>query len=64
MRQITLKLYKDLLRYGQNLKYTDQNYFQRRIRNSFKENKSLTNQTEIEFQLQKGQKLLENQRVV
>lgn len=52
MRQITLKLYKDLLRYGANLKYTDTKYFRSRIRRSFKENKHLTDQTEIDFQLQ------------
>ncbi|XP_076671315.1 mitochondrial ribosome and complex I assembly factor AltMIEF1-like [Andrena cerasifolii] len=64
MRQTILKLYKDLLRYGENLKYTDKRYFRHRIRQSFKENKQLADQTEIDFQLQKGQKLLQNQRVV
>ena len=64
MRQTILKLYKDLLRYGENLKYTDRRYFRQRIRQSFKENKQLADQTEIDFQLQKGQKLLQNQRVV
>ncbi|CAL7941651.1 unnamed protein product [Xylocopa violacea] len=64
MKSGVLKLYKDLLRYGENLKYTDKTYFRRRIRQSFKKNKDLVDQTEINFQFQKGQKFLENQRVV
>lgn len=52
MRQIILKLYKDLLRYGANLKYTEKTYFAKRIRKSFKENKNLTDRAEIDFQLQ------------
>ncbi|KAF5308703.1 hypothetical protein FQR65_LT06064 [Abscondita terminalis] len=35
-----LKLYKHLLRYGQDLQYTDKNYFYRRIKNEFKENRN------------------------
>lgn len=64
MRNTVLKLYKDLLRYGENLKYTDKEYFRFRIRKNFKQNKHLIDQTEIEFQLQKGKKLLQNQRIV
>lgn len=64
MRSKVLKLYKDLLRYGENLKYTDKLYFRYRIRKNFKQNRHLIDQAEIDFQLQKGQKLLENQRVV
>lgn len=64
MRQIILKLYKDLLRYGANLKYTEKTYFAKRIRKSFKENKNLTDRAEIDFQLQKGRKLLQDRRVV
>lgn len=64
MRQTILKLYKDLLRYGDNLKYTDKKYFRYKIRKNFKQNKHLIDQTEIDFQLQKGQKFLQNQRVL
>lgn len=64
MRQAILRLYKDLLRYGENLKYTDKAYFRKRIRTNFKENKDLTDQKQIELQLQKGQILLQQQRVV
>lgn len=52
MRNTVLKLYKDLLRYGENLKYTDKEYFRFRIRKNFKQNKDLIDQTEIDFQLQ------------
>ncbi|KZC14421.1 hypothetical protein WN55_06879 [Dufourea novaeangliae] len=51
MRQVVLRLYKDLLRYGENLKYTDKRYFRTRIRNSFRGNKELTDQAQIDFQL-------------
>ncbi|XP_076757960.1 mitochondrial ribosome and complex I assembly factor AltMIEF1-like [Xylocopa sonorina] len=64
MKPNVIRLYKDLLRYGENLKYTDKSYFRSRIRQSFKRNKDLVDQTEIDFQLQKGRKFLENQRVV
>ncbi|XP_076290763.1 mitochondrial ribosome and complex I assembly factor AltMIEF1-like [Lasioglossum baleicum] len=64
MRLMVLRLYKDLLRYGGNLKYTDKLYFRARIRHGFRENKQLTDEHEINFQFQKGQKLLSDQRVV
>ncbi|XP_076375217.1 mitochondrial ribosome and complex I assembly factor AltMIEF1 [Megalopta genalis] len=64
MKQIVLKLYRDLLRYGVNLKYTDKQYFRHRIRKSFKENKQLTDKEEIDFHLQKGRELLIKQRVL
>ncbi|XP_029048877.1 LYR motif-containing protein 5A [Osmia bicornis bicornis] len=64
MRQAILRLYKDLLRYSHNVKYTDPLYFRYRIRKGFKENKDITDQKQIEFLLQKGQKLLQEQRVV
>lgn len=64
MRQAILRLYKDLLRYGENLKYTDKAYFRYRIRKSFKENRNIIDQQKIELQLQKGRILLQQQRVV
>lgn len=44
-----LKLYKDLLRYGQNLKLTDKDYFCKRIRGEFRKNRDLTEQSAINF---------------
>lgn len=42
-----LKLYKDLLRYGQQLKLTDKDYFCDRVRRDFLNNKCLTDQKDI-----------------
>lgn len=64
MRNTILKLYKDLLRYGEQLKLTDKKYYRNRIQQSFKQNKTLVDKTEINFQLQKGLKLLKNRRVM
>lgn len=35
-----LRLYKDLLRYGDSLKLTDKNYFRNRIKKEFLESKT------------------------
>ncbi|XP_018573503.1 MIEF1 upstream open reading frame protein [Anoplophora glabripennis] len=53
-----LKLYKDLLRYGQQLTLTDKDYFCRRIIKEFKKNKSLTDPKDIQYNFQKGVTLL------
>lgn len=42
-----LKLYKDLLRYGQELTLTDKSYYYRKIREEFKKNKNLQDTSEI-----------------
>ena len=52
MRGEILRLYKNILRYGQNLKYTDKNYFQSRIRANFRENKALSDKKSIQFQIE------------
>lgn len=44
-----VKLYKDLLRYGQNLQYTDKEYFYKRIKSEFKKNKTLVDEAQIIF---------------
>lgn len=51
MRNAILKLYKDLLRYGEELRFTDKKYYRRKIREEFKENKTLTEAADIDFQL-------------
>ncbi|KAJ8675475.1 hypothetical protein QAD02_011261 [Eretmocerus hayati] len=50
LRSEILGLYKNLLRYGQSLKYTDKKYFISRVRRNFLNNSSLTDEQEIEFQ--------------
>ncbi|KAK5644874.1 hypothetical protein RI129_006174 [Pyrocoelia pectoralis] len=59
-----LKLYKNLLRYGQELQYTDKHYFCKRIKNEFQQNRSLTDITEIQFNYKRGVSLLEKKTVV
>ncbi|XP_064210745.1 mitochondrial ribosome and complex I assembly factor AltMIEF1 [Tribolium castaneum] len=62
MSQVTkiqiLKLYKDLLRYGQNLKFTDKDYFHKRIRREFRKNRDLTDESAISFNFERGIVLL------
>ncbi|KAK4875424.1 hypothetical protein RN001_011846 [Aquatica leii] len=58
-----LKLYKNLLRYGQDLRYTDKQYFYRRIKREFKENRRLVDETEIQFNYKARLSLLQRQSV-
>uniref|UniRef100_A0A182SHR9 Uncharacterized protein n=1 Tax=Anopheles maculatus TaxID=74869 RepID=A0A182SHR9_9DIPT len=48
-KRLVLSLYRDLLRYGGQLQYTDQEYFLNRIRREFRQSASLTDPKEIEF---------------
>ncbi|XP_071051950.1 mitochondrial ribosome and complex I assembly factor AltMIEF1 [Onthophagus taurus] len=58
-----LNLYKQLLRYGSDLEYTNKGYYFRKIRHEFKTNKNLTDPKEISFNYKKGLSLLERQSV-
>ncbi|EGI70333.1 hypothetical protein G5I_01092 [Acromyrmex echinatior] len=51
-RQVVLKLYKDILRYGETLRFTNKKYFRYRIQTAFRTNKDLSDETAINFQLQ------------
>ncbi|XP_050465363.1 uncharacterized protein LOC126858808 isoform X1 [Cataglyphis hispanica] len=65
MNRLTiLKLYKDILRYGETLKFTNKGYFRHRVRVAFKDNKNLTDEAMIDFQLKKGMKFLEAKKVI
>lgn len=44
-----LGLYKNLLRYSEGLKYTDKKYFVHRVRKGFLNNRSLTEEKDIDF---------------
>ncbi|OWR51689.1 hypothetical protein KGM_212169 [Danaus plexippus plexippus] len=44
-----LKLYKNLILYSKTLRFTDVNYFKRRIRSEFKKNKTLNNSEDISY---------------
>ncbi|GFG28838.1 hypothetical protein Cfor_08457 [Coptotermes formosanus] len=50
-RQV-LQLYRDLLRYGQQLQFTDKDYFARRIRKEFKQAKNIESAEDINFYYQ------------
>lgn len=47
-----LQLYRKLLRYGKELKLTDQNYYRRRIRKEFKTNQELQSDADIQFHIE------------
>ncbi|KAL2751577.1 mitochondrial translation release factor in rescue isoform X2, partial [Vespula maculifrons] len=64
MRITILKLYKDLLRYGEQLRFTDKKYYRQKIREEFRQNKTLTEAADIDFQLKKGLMLLKSRRVI
>ncbi len=51
-RGSVLRLYKDLLRYGEHLQYTDKEFYFRRIRKEFKLHRGIDNVEKKNFQLQ------------
>lgn len=53
-RRDILSLYKQLLRYGQQLQLTDKNYYQQRIVNEFKKNKALDTKEDITYNFKVG----------
>ncbi|XP_052860529.1 MIEF1 upstream open reading frame protein [Anopheles cruzii] len=63
-RRSVLSLYRDLLRYGTQLKYTDKEFFRTRIRSEFRKSSSLTDPKEIDFCYKKGRAVLERARVI
>jgi hypothetical protein len=50
-RQV-LQLYRELLRYGRQLQFTDKDYFAKRIRNEFKQAKDIEKAEDITFYFQ------------
>ena len=62
--QQILRLYKELIRYGQRLQYTDKDYFCNRIRTEFRRSAKLTELKDITFNFKRGSALLERQSVV
>lgn len=47
-----VQLYRDLLRYGKQLKFTNKAFFKDRIRSEFEKNRSLEAETDIEFNIE------------
>lgn len=59
-----LRLYRDLLKYSQTLKYTDVNFYLSKIRKDFAKGKTLENEEEITRQIAKGREFLKNKRLI
>ncbi|CAF2644187.1 unnamed protein product [Rotaria sp. Silwood2] len=59
-----LRLYRDLLKYSQTLKYTDVDFYLTRIKQEFAKGKLLENEDEIVRQIAKGQEFLKNKRII
>lgn len=47
--QEIIRLYRNLLRYGNQLKYTDKSFYLQRIREEFHRNRGLKTKEDIEF---------------
>lgn len=46
-----VQLYRDLLRYGKQLKFTNKTFFKNRIRSEFEKNRNLESETDIDFNI-------------
>lgn len=53
-KQQVLRLYKHLIRYGNQLQLTDKSYFLGRVRREFRENSQETEPHKIEFYFKVG----------
>lgn len=47
-KSVILRLYRDLIKYGQQLKYTDKAYYKEYIRNQFVKYRDLKEEKDIE----------------
>ena len=61
-RSKVISLYRQLLRYSENLKYTDKSYFCHRIRGEYNKNKNLTDNRIILQQIARGEELIKRDR--
>ncbi|KAI8118134.1 hypothetical protein FF38_05790 [Lucilia cuprina] len=63
-KQQVLRLYKHLIRYGNQLQLTDKSYFLGRVRREFRENSQETELHKIEFNFKRGETLLRKGRIL
>ncbi|XP_065367963.1 mitochondrial ribosome and complex I assembly factor AltMIEF1 [Calliphora vicina] len=63
-KQQVLRLYKHLIRYGNQLQLTDKSYYLGRVRREFRENSQETEQHKIEFNFKRGETLLRKGRIL
>ena len=61
-RSAALSLYRQLMRYSQNLQLTDQGYFSRRIRLEFQKNRNIKDADLIEKEIARGGEILKKNR--
>ena len=61
-RSKVISLYRQLLRYSENLKLTDKSYFCYRIRGEYNKNKNLTDNRMILQQIARGEELIKRDR--
>ena len=59
-----LALYRSILRYAAQLKYTDKDFFVQRVRKEFKDSKSLTEEKQIQLQIEKAKAVLQRKNLV
>ncbi|CAK1545162.1 unnamed protein product [Leptosia nina] len=57
-RSEILKLYKHLMSYSKSLRFTDVEYYKKRVSAEFRQNKTLSNPEDIDFAYKKGEALL------
>ncbi|OQV25755.1 hypothetical protein BV898_00683 [Hypsibius exemplaris] len=64
MRSPALALYKKLIRYSQNLQFTDKEYFVSRVRAEFEQNRENPLPENISRSIERGEALLKRGRVL
>ncbi|RWS30903.1 LYR motif-containing protein 4-like protein [Leptotrombidium deliense] len=57
-------LYRQLLRFSRTLRFTDKQFFVKRVKTEFRNNRTLTDQQKIEFNYEKGLAFLRNSRLI
>ena len=58
-----VSLYRSLLRYGKQLKYTDRDFFVKKVRGKFEESKSMDSE-DVSRLINLGHKILKAKRVL
>ena len=58
-----VSLYRSLLRYGKQLKYTDRDFFMKKVRSKFEESKSMDSE-DVSRLINLGHKILKAKRVL
>lgn len=64
LRLSALNLYKNLFKYGRSLQLTDKEYFLKRVRQEFQQNKELSEESLIKHQISKGESCLKLKRLL